>query len=258
MKNIVTTQSFLAHICIGSLFILLTACQANLNHEQEVVKKLPTNPKTKPTKLALKQALSKASAGDPRYAPVRDTSAAVMHVPTGSLFNQDQYVGLFLHKHQYQIGDMVQVVLEEQTRASKQQNLSKDKSTEMSLDPLELKAGFLQVDRGDVRLNHQQESNFNSSSDSRQSNSLEGVINVFVSDIIENGNLVVAGEKWIKLNEGDEYIRVYGELRTQDISANNTISSTKLGNARIEYSGAGSLQENQQDSLISKILSVFR
>ena len=59
-------------------------------------------------------------------------------------------------------------------------------------------------------------------------------------------------------NEGVEYIRVYGEVRVSDITADNIVSSTKLGNALIEYSGNGPLQENQDKPLVGKILSVFQ
>ena len=119
-------------------------------------------------------------------------------------------------------------------------------------------AGFIHIDNTDLNVKHRQSSSFNSSSDSQQSNSLDGVVNVFVNEILANGNLIVSGEKWIKLNEGVEYIRVYGEVRVSDITADNIVSSTKLGNALIEYSGNGPLQENQDKPLVSKILSVFQ
>ncbi|MBL4630326.1 MAG: flagellar basal body L-ring protein FlgH, partial [Paraglaciecola sp.] len=188
----------------------------------------------------------------------RDASPNSLQVPNGSLFHHSEYSGLFLQNRKYSLGDMVQVILEEETRASKRQSLSTDKEGGLSIEPLELNAGTIKVNRGDISLEHQQSSSFSSSSQSSQSNSLIGIVNVFVNEILNNGNLVVAGEKWIKLNEGDEYMRVYGELRTKDILANNTVSSTKLGNAQIEYSGKGKLQDNQKSSVIGKILSIFQ
>jgi flagellar L-ring protein precursor FlgH len=58
-----------------------------------------------------------------------------------------------------------------------------------------------------------------------------------------NGNLLVRGEKWLTLNQGDEYIRVSGIIRPQDIDASNTVASTKLADARISYSGTGAVHE---------------
>ncbi|EXJ09531.1 Basal body L-ring protein [Nitrincola nitratireducens] len=51
--------------------------------------------------------------------------------------------------------------------------------------------------------------------------------------------MLVRGEKWLTLNQGDEYIRVSGLVRPQDIKPDNTIESTRLADARITYSGTG-------------------
>ena len=243
-----------------SLFFLVTqtGCQSrDPAAETAVVENLSTNPERTLRPISIEDKLDEATRGDPRYKPLRPGRHAAMEVPTGSLFHAEQHEGLFLRKKRFLVGDMVQVILEERTSASKNLDLQHDKSSELNVDPLELTAGPLKVNRGDVNINHDQSSAFSSSSTSRQSNTLDGVINVFVKDILVNGNLVVAGEKWIKLNEGDEYIRMRGEIRRDDINENNQISSLLVGNAQIEYSGTGSLVDNQQPSVFDKILSLF-
>jgi flagellar L-ring protein precursor FlgH len=251
-------QGYSQLLSVFTLSLLLASCQSPpASPEKEVVLALPTSPDSQSTPLPKPTEDTHVKQGDPRYSPVRDRSPQVITVPTGSLFNQDKYTGLFSHKRQYNIGDMVQVLLEEEISANKQQSLSKDNDTQLNLDP-RLTAGFINIDANNLSIDHSQSSSFNSSSDSKQSNSLEGSLNVFVNEILANGNLVVSGEKWIKLNIGSEYIRVNGELRVQDIDSDNTISSTKLGNPLIEYSGSGSPQDNQEESVIAKILSIFR
>lgn len=235
-----------------------TGCQSrNQSAETAVVDNLSTNPERTLLPISVEETLDGATPGDPRYKPLRPGGNAPIQVPTGSLFHADQYEGLFHRKKRFLVGDMVQVILEERTSASKNLDLQRDKSSELNVDPLELNAGPLSVNRGDISINHDQSSAFSSSSTSRQSNTLDGVINVFVKDILVNGNLVIAGEKWIKLNEGDEYIRMRGEIRRDDINENNQISSLLVGNAQIEYSGTGSLADNQTPSVFDKILSLF-
>ena len=56
----------------------------------------------------------------------------------------------------------------------------------------------------------------------------------------------LTGEKWITLNNGDEFIRLTGIIRPQDISADNQIKSIKVANARIQYSGTGSFADTQK------------
>jgi len=65
----------------------------------------------------------------------------------------------------------------------------------------------------------------------------------------------VRGEKWITLNRGDEYIRISGIIRPEDVSQENTISSTKLANARISYSGTGELAESQSMGWVSRFFN---
>lgn len=240
------------------LLVTLEACQTR-PHASRVaaMNRLPTNPvriSAPATETSKDLGVKK---GDPRYKPLRETNNRVITVPTGSLFHPEQHEGLFLRKRRYLIGDMVQVILEERTSSSKNLDLQQDKSSELKVKPLTLKAGPLNVNQGDINIKHDQTSAFNSSSESRQSNSLDGVINVFVKDILSNGNLVVAGEKWLRLNEGDEYIRMEGEIRRDDINNSNQISSLLVGNALIEYSGVGILADNQEPSVFDKMLSLF-
>ncbi len=68
-------------------------------------------------------------------------------------------------------------------------------------------------------------------SKSNQSNSLNGNISVHVLRVLPNGNLMIRGEKWLTLNNGDEYIRLTGVIRSKDISSNNTVVSSKVANA---------------------------
>ena len=82
-------------------------------------------------------------------------------------------------------------------------------------------------------------SNVTGESGSSQSNSLNGSIAVTVVDVLPGDNLLVQGEKWIQINQGSEYIRLHGIIRQRDVAPNNTILSTQVADARIEYSSSG-------------------
>ncbi|ALS99851.1 hypothetical protein AT746_17330 [Lacimicrobium alkaliphilum] len=221
----------------------------------------PNTDSAKATEISSKKQLSNLekikNRNHPDYSPIHIRNTESMQVYPGSLFNPDSYNGVLHKKENYNIGDMIKVTLMERTEAYKTQNLANEKSDQMDIRPLEINAGSLNVRRGDVSMSHKQDSKFDSKSNSKQENYLKGEINVFVNEILHNGNLLVSGEKWIKLNEGDEYIRVSGEIRIADISPDNIIASTNIGNPLIEYSGKGRLMDNQDRGLISKILSFF-
>jgi flagellar L-ring protein precursor FlgH len=76
---------------------------------------------------------------------------------------------------------------------------------------------------------------------SDQSNSLSGSIAVTIAEILPNGLMMVRGEKWMTLNRGEEFIRIQGLIRPEDVQPDNTILSTRLADARITYSGTGDL-----------------
>jgi flagellar L-ring protein precursor FlgH len=80
---------------------------------------------------------------------------------------------------------------------------------------------------------------FSGAGSSAQSNSLAGSLTVTVIDVQANGNLVVQGDKTLKLNQGDEFVHISGVVRSADIATNNTVTSDKLADARISYSGKG-------------------
>jgi len=58
---------------------------------------------------------------------------------------------------------------------------------------------------------------------------------------MENGNLIIIGEKQLTLTEGTETIHVKGVIRPEDIQPNNTILSRRIANAQFSYSGSGDL-----------------
>ena len=70
-----------------------------------------------------------------------------------------------------------------------------------------------------------------------------------------NGVLRVRGEKWLKLNQGDEYIRLSGLARVDDIDGSNRISSQRLGDARITYSGRGTLADANEAGWLSRFFN---
>ena len=105
----------------------------------------------------------------------------------------------------------------------------------------------------DLGLN--QTSSFTGEADADQSNSLTGSISVNVIQVLTNGNLIVRGEKWITINNGDEFIRLTGMIRPQDISADNQIKSIKVANARIQYSGTGSFADTQKMGWLARFFN---
>ena len=72
------------------------------------------------------------------------------------------------------------------------------------------------------------------------------------------GNIEVSGDQdWfaITLNNGNEYVRLSGMIRPQDISANNVVQSSRIANAKIAYLGVGDIADTGQKGWLSRALS---
>lgn len=237
------------------IIFTITGCAQTVTEEEEVVASSPTNPKVE--QRAVSPDSSEPAPGDPTYAPPRAYPVDQVRIPSGSLFNPELAMGLYERHTRYRIGDMILVKLDEETQSEKSLDYNQDKNSSFDIEPLTLRVGGIQIEGDNLEVDHAQDSEFESSSQASQSNSLQGSITVYVTAITPAGNLLITGEKWITMNQGKEYIRFSGEVRKQDVDESNTVMSSKVGNALIEYSGTGELQNNQKRSVIDKLFAIF-
>ena len=76
-----------------------------------------------------------------------------------------------------------------------------------------------------------------------------------VVEVLSNGVLRIRGEKWLSLTNGDEYIRLTGMLRPQDISPENVVESNRVADARIAYGGTGDFDQANQMGWLSRFFN---
>ena len=88
-----------------------------------------------------------------------------------------------------------------------------------------------------------------------QQNSLRGEITVSVHAVQPNGILEIRGEKWLTLNQGDEYIRLSGLVRADDIQNDNSVSSQRIADARISYAGRGALSDANAAGWLTRLFN---
>jgi flagellar L-ring protein precursor FlgH len=193
---------------------------------------------------------------DPAFAPLPPEPAAAPVVQTGSLFASGLSNGLYSDNKARREGDIITVVLRENTQASKKAKTEFGKDSSNNIEPMVGLGGRNISAAGNVlQLGMNSSSDFKGDSKADQSNSLTGDISVNVLRVMANGNLVIRGEKWLTLNTGKEYIRLTGVIRPEDIDSRNTVESSKIANARIEYSGTGATHGGQGPGWLSRFFS---
>ncbi|KJY74604.1 flagellar basal body L-ring protein [Vibrio coralliilyticus] len=169
----------------------------------------------------------------------------------GSLYRHQYSMTLFQDRRAYRVGDMLTVVLSEETESSKKADTKYGKNSSVGFAAPSL--GGKTIDELAASVDAQRA--FDGSASSSQGNKLEGAITVTVHEVLPNGVLRISGEKWIRLNQGDEFIRLTGIVRVDDISRNNQVSSARIGDARITYSGRGTLADSNAAGWLSQFFN---
>ena len=194
---------------------------------------------------------------DARYAPIMvNDPPEVVRSQNGAIYQPATSIELFRNNKAYRTGDILTIILEEQTDAVTRSATStaKDNTWKMGSPTL---LGTPVTHNGNAILGASLDAsrNFSGSGNSSQSNSLEGNITVMVSKVLSNGNLVVRGEKIVSINQGAESLRLSGIVRPEDIRPDNSVFSSRIANARVHYGGAGTLADSNQKGWLSRILS---
>ena len=177
---------------------------------------------------------------------------------SGTIFNAAQGNLFSMETKAQQVGDIITVSFAESFQATKSQNAATSRSLDSSVN-LPGVTNLILPDRTNAadlstKLAAGSENSFSGSGSSAQSNSLTGQVSVHVVRVFQNGNLEILGQKKLTLNNGDEYIRVHGIVRPQDIDAQNVVSSDRIANANIQYIGAGDIAESSKKGWYSKLL----
>ena len=174
----------------------------------------------------------------------------------GAIYQSGQQMELFADLKARRVGDVLTITLNEATTGSKKA-ITKTAKTTTVADSAPTIFGQSMTIRGrpvlSTTLNGAD--SFDGEGSSTQSNSLAGSLTVTVVGVQANGNLVVQGDKTLKLNQGDEFVHISGVIRTADIASNNTITSDKLADAKISYSGKGTVDSSNRMGWLARFFN---
>ncbi|HUK02352.1 MAG TPA: flagellar basal body L-ring protein FlgH [Steroidobacteraceae bacterium] len=174
----------------------------------------------------------------------------------GAIYQSGRQVALFENAVAHNVGDIVTIVLNESTQAQKSATTTTQKATNATLPGPTLLGKPVTINGVPILNNSIDNSTkFDGEGASKQSNSLSGFITVTVLRVLPNGNLFVKGEKWIAINQGQEYVRLTGIIRPIDLAPDNTVSSSKVGDARISYGGKGALNDTNTQSWLARFFN---
>lgn len=181
--------------------------------------------------------------------------APAPRVADGAIFNVSAgYTGLVEGRRAHAVGDPLTIVLTEnfnssKTAASKTQKNGAFNIVPPSAGPLSfLDPNALKASGG---------SSFNGQGNASQTSTLGGEVSVTIAEVRPNGTALVVGEKRLLLSQGQEWVQLSGIVRLGDIDADNRVRSTQVADARVTYTGNGSVGRASREGWLSKFFSVI-
>lgn len=193
----------------------------------------------------------RAMPDDPAFAPVRAQAMLQRDPNSGAIYQTNRNTNLYGDTIALNVGDVLLVTLQESTQASKNAGSSITKDNEISF----LEGSILGHTGLNLGTDLSMERDFEGEAEADQSNRLAGSISVTVTEVLPNGVLMIRGEKWLSLTNGDEFIRLTGLVRPQDILPNNTIASNRIADARISYGGTGDFDQANQMGWLARFFN---
>jgi len=173
------------------------------------------------------------------------TSNACAATTGQSLIDPASFRGPAADQRAYRVGDVLTVLVLETTKARSQAATDSDRSTGFT-------AGLTtpQIDY-DAHLGI--DGKTKGAAETSRIGELRAQITVRVTAVEANGLMRISGEQLLMVNREEQRISLSGLVRPEDISAANTVWSSRIADAQVSLSGKGVVSESQKRSLVSHL-----
>ena len=170
---------------------------------------------------------------------------------SGSLFSDPRASG---------IGDLITVLVDESTSLTSSQQTSREKSSNIAnevkqflFSPIASKFGTKKGELPKTEISTSSGSEGGGLVTNRQT--LRSRASVIVVDVLPNGNFIIEGVRAVSFSGQQYYAKLRGIVRPYDVSRTNTILSSSIADARIEYVSQGSLSNAEKEGWLSRTLN---
>ncbi|MDR5733149.1 flagellar basal body L-ring protein FlgH [Caballeronia sp. LZ025] len=170
----------------------------------------------------------------------------------GAIYNAG-YAGrpLFEDQRPRNVGDILTIVISENVNATKSSAANTNRGGSGSF-ALPTTPGIFGGLFNNTTLSATGANKFTAAGGASAANTFNGTLTVTVTEVLPNGNLMVSGEKQMLINQGNEFVRFSGVVNPTTISGSNTVYSTQIADAKIEYSAKGYIDEAQNMSWLQR------
>ncbi|MEA3223097.1 MAG: flagellar basal body L-ring protein FlgH [Thermodesulfobacteriota bacterium] len=178
----------------------------------------------------------------------------------GSLWSPNaSLINIYSDAKARKVGDIVIVQIIESASATKEAKTNAEKTNEVDSSITDLIG--LPLDEATIKgrsitpsVGASTSTNFEGDADTSRKGDVSGTLPARIMRILPSDNMVISGKKQIRVNGEIQYMILSGIIRPEDISANNTISSTCVADMRLDYYGSGILADAQRRGFMSGII----
>lgn len=164
-----------------------------------------------------------------------------------NLFNETLYRPLIADRKAHLPGDVLTVIVLETSNAQTSADLSSGKEIKTALQA--------SYNRSKYEVGFGLKGDGRAAAKTGRNGKIKAALTVQIKGIMPNGNYLIEGHQQIRINGEQQTILLSGIVRQEDISAQNTILSTRLADAQITYTGDGSVSNSQRYNYVYKLLS---
>ncbi|WP_164074068.1 MULTISPECIES: flagellar basal body L-ring protein FlgH [Stenotrophomonas] len=192
----------------------------------------------------------------PAMAPIQPIMPPQAAPTAGAIYAAGPTLQLYSDRRARDVGDLLTITLLENTTATTSANTATNKESNLSIGTPSIFGAPVTLGGKDVlSATAAGKRDFTGKGNSAQSNRLQGSVTVTVVQRLPNGNLVVQGQKNLRLNQGDELVQVQGIVRPADIAQDNSIPSSRVADARIVYGGRGPVAQSNAMGWLSRFFN---
>lgn len=177
----------------------------------------------------------------------------------GSLFSEANR-GFFEDARSSRVGDIVLIQIDEQADASGDSTteLSKKGTFDMGITNVlglvgALKTAMPQFDPSHI-LSFFSNSDFAGNGNTSRKGELHGTIAVRITKRMPNGDFFLEGTKVIMINNEEYHLYVSGLVRPDDVRNDNSVASSRIADAEVEFTGRGDIADQQRKGLLGRAL----
>jgi flagellar L-ring protein FlgH len=190
-------------------------------------------------------------------------ACAAVAAPAASLWPENTHRGMLADRRASRVGDILTVVVSEvatatsaQTKSSTRDSTLEDTINQFIFPPAA--TGLLSHNGAMPLSSATSQSTYSGGGQINNSQSLIARAAVLVTDVLPNGILVIEGARQVTFSGETQYVVLHGLVRPDDVSSANTVLSSNVADARVEFLSEGSLTEAQKRGWLSKLYEKLR